>query len=103
MLSYLGFTIKLLWKLAKMFPGQPHTVTVGFVVPSVATFIFVQYYSPERAQASKEVSDVLCISLGPDIHYLPALTDECRPESCCGCDNSSGCLHMYFHCMVDAI
>ncbi|KAJ3907356.1 hypothetical protein F5879DRAFT_942128 [Lentinula edodes] len=67
MLSYLGFTIKLLWKLAKMFPGQPHTVTVGFVVPSVATFIFVQYYSPERAQASKEMNAVLKVAVDATI------------------------------------
>ncbi|KAH7875432.1 uncharacterized protein C8R40DRAFT_1069448 [Lentinula edodes] len=62
-LSYLGFTIKLLWKLAKMFPGQPHAVTIGFVVPSVATFIFVQYYSPERVQAPKERNAVLKVAV----------------------------------------
>ncbi|KAJ3858724.1 hypothetical protein EV359DRAFT_68777 [Lentinula novae-zelandiae] len=66
-LSYLGFTIKLLWKLAKMFPGQPHAVTIGFVVPSVATFIFVQYYSPERVQAPKERTAILKVAVDATI------------------------------------
>ncbi|KAH7878067.1 uncharacterized protein C8R40DRAFT_1067627 [Lentinula edodes] len=66
-LSYLGFTIKLLWKLAKMFPSQPHAVTIGFFVPSVATFIFVQYYSQERVQAPKERNAVLKVAVDATI------------------------------------
>ncbi|KAJ3858810.1 hypothetical protein EV359DRAFT_68703 [Lentinula novae-zelandiae] len=66
-LSYLGFTIKLLWKIVKMFPGQPHAVTIGFVVPSVATFIFVQYYSPERVQVPKERNPVLKVAVDATI------------------------------------
>ncbi|KAJ3873772.1 hypothetical protein F5051DRAFT_431914 [Lentinula edodes] len=66
-LSYLGFTIKLLWKLARMFPGQPHAVTIGFVVPSDTTFIFVQSYSPERVQAPKERNAVLKVAVDATI------------------------------------
>ncbi|KAJ3809527.1 hypothetical protein F5876DRAFT_77687 [Lentinula aff. lateritia] len=41
-LSYLLFTLKMLWKLSVMFRSQSHSVTVGFVVPSVATYVFAQ-------------------------------------------------------------
>ncbi|KAJ3871886.1 hypothetical protein F5051DRAFT_445729 [Lentinula edodes] len=41
-LSYLLFAFRVLWKLSVMFRSEPHSVAVGFVVPSVATYAFVQ-------------------------------------------------------------
>ncbi|KAJ3849137.1 hypothetical protein EV368DRAFT_85856 [Lentinula lateritia] len=48
-LNYLFFASKMLWKLSVMFHSQPHSVAVGFVVPSVATYAFVQRYTAGEA------------------------------------------------------
>ncbi|KAJ3764235.1 hypothetical protein EV360DRAFT_65674 [Lentinula raphanica] len=50
-LSYLMFTVRTLWKVSTMFHSQPHTAAVGFIVPSVATYAFVQRYSPSKSDA----------------------------------------------------
>ncbi|KAJ3875418.1 hypothetical protein F5051DRAFT_442434 [Lentinula edodes] len=48
-LSYLLFVFRMLWKLSVMFRSQPHSVAVSFVVPSVATYAFVQRYTASEA------------------------------------------------------
>ncbi|KAH7868922.1 uncharacterized protein C8R40DRAFT_1074414 [Lentinula edodes] len=45
-LSYLLFSIKLLWKVSTMFQSQPHAIALGFVPPSVLMFTLVQRYAP---------------------------------------------------------
>ncbi|KAJ3904019.1 hypothetical protein F5879DRAFT_922580 [Lentinula edodes] len=48
-LSYLLFALKMLWKLSVMFRSQSRSVAVGFVVPSVATYAFVQRNTASEA------------------------------------------------------
>ncbi|KAJ3816247.1 hypothetical protein F5880DRAFT_1619574 [Lentinula raphanica] len=50
-LSYLMFTIKTLWRVLFLFRSQPYSASVGFIVPSVAAYAFVQRYSPGRSNA----------------------------------------------------
>ncbi|KAJ3816894.1 hypothetical protein F5880DRAFT_1618810 [Lentinula raphanica] len=50
-LSYLMFTVKTFWRFLLLFRSQPYTASVGFIVPSVATYAFVQRYSPGRPNA----------------------------------------------------
>ncbi|KAJ3968004.1 hypothetical protein EV361DRAFT_952716 [Lentinula raphanica] len=50
-LSYLMFTLKTFWKFSLLFRSQPYTASVGFIVPSVATYAFVQRYSLGRPNA----------------------------------------------------
>ncbi|KAJ3778222.1 hypothetical protein FB446DRAFT_796797 [Lentinula raphanica] len=45
-LSYVMFTIKMLWKYSVMYRSQPRTAGVGFIAPSVVMYGFVQRYSP---------------------------------------------------------
>ncbi|KAJ3827544.1 hypothetical protein F5880DRAFT_1503783 [Lentinula raphanica] len=52
-LSYLLSTTRLLWNHAGLFRSQPHSIAVGFVVPSVAVFVFVQHKWPRQAPAEK--------------------------------------------------
>ncbi|KAJ3970593.1 hypothetical protein EV361DRAFT_869150, partial [Lentinula raphanica] len=52
-LSYLLSTTRLLWKFAKEFGSQPHFLAVGFAVPSVAVFVFVQHTWPRQAPAEE--------------------------------------------------
>ncbi|KAJ3897879.1 hypothetical protein F5879DRAFT_927502 [Lentinula edodes] len=48
-LSYLLFALKMLWKLSVMFRSQSRSVAVGFVVPSVAMYAFVQRNTASEA------------------------------------------------------
>ncbi|KAJ3770265.1 hypothetical protein FB446DRAFT_790630 [Lentinula raphanica] len=50
-LSYLMFTLKTFWRFLLLFRSQPYTASVGFIVPSVAMYAFVQRYSPGRPNA----------------------------------------------------
>ncbi|KAJ3752705.1 hypothetical protein EV360DRAFT_75126 [Lentinula raphanica] len=45
-LSYLMFTLKMLWKFMAMF--RSHLYSIGFILPSVAAYAFVQRYSPGK-------------------------------------------------------
>ncbi|KAJ3712733.1 hypothetical protein DFJ43DRAFT_1161364 [Lentinula guzmanii] len=55
-LSYLIYTFKLLFKFSMMFRSQPHAVTVGFTVPSVAIYAFIQRYAPRKLEETKSTT-----------------------------------------------
>ncbi|KAJ3791573.1 hypothetical protein GGU11DRAFT_761493 [Lentinula aff. detonsa] len=55
-LSYLIYTFKLLLKFSMMFRSQPHAVTVGFTVPSVVIYAFIQRYAPRKLEETKSTT-----------------------------------------------
>ncbi|KAJ4468480.1 hypothetical protein C8R41DRAFT_871169 [Lentinula lateritia] len=60
-ISYLLFSVKLLWKLSVMFHSQPHAVGVGFLVPSAAVFTFAQLqrYACNQVPGPESVTGVV--------------------------------------------
>ncbi|KAJ3990728.1 hypothetical protein F5050DRAFT_1817287 [Lentinula boryana] len=62
----------LLLKFSMMFRSQPHAVTVGFTVPSVVIYAFIQHYAPRKLEENIYKRHLLL----PEEHYL---------ASCCGC------------------
>ncbi|KAJ4495031.1 hypothetical protein C8J55DRAFT_484694 [Lentinula edodes] len=60
-ISYLLFSVKLLWKLSVMFNSQPHTVGVGFLVPSAALFTLAQLqrYSRDQVPTQKNIKEIV--------------------------------------------
>ncbi|KAJ3888007.1 hypothetical protein GG344DRAFT_68346 [Lentinula edodes] len=71
-LSYVLFSIKLLWKVSTMFRNQPHAVAIGFVTPGVAIFTLAQRYTSERVQvlAAVEGMDSAILQIAEDITML---------------------------------
>ncbi|KAJ3726419.1 hypothetical protein DFJ43DRAFT_1035481 [Lentinula guzmanii] len=71
-LSYLIYTFKLLFKFSMMFRSQPHAVTVGFTVPSVAIYAFIQRYAPRKLEETKSTT----LQAAVDVTILAALTSD---------------------------
>ncbi|KAJ3916910.1 hypothetical protein F5877DRAFT_80448 [Lentinula edodes] len=59
-ISYLSFSVKLLWKLSVMFQSQPHAVGVGFLVPSAAVFTFAQLerYAGDQVPGRENITEI---------------------------------------------
>ncbi|KAJ3978356.1 hypothetical protein F5890DRAFT_1479432, partial [Lentinula detonsa] len=71
-LSYLIYTFKLLLKFSMMFRSQPHAVTVGFTVPSVVIYAFIQRYAPCKLEETKSTT----LQAAVDVTILAALTSN---------------------------
>ncbi|KAH7870086.1 uncharacterized protein C8R40DRAFT_1175997 [Lentinula edodes] len=69
-LSYLLFSIKLLWKVSTMFQSQPHAIALGFVPPSVVIFTLVQRYAPIQVRAEAEGMDSVILQTAIDMTIL---------------------------------
>ncbi|KAH7868159.1 hypothetical protein F5879DRAFT_992466 [Lentinula edodes] len=63
-ISYLSFSVKLLWKLSVMFHSQPHAVGVGFLVPSAAVFTFAQLqrYARDQVPGRENITEIVGIA-----------------------------------------
>ncbi|KAJ3924440.1 MAG: hypothetical protein NXY57DRAFT_969882 [Lentinula lateritia] len=75
-LSYLLFSIKLLWKVSTMFQSQPHAIALGFVPPSVVMFTFVQRYAPIQVRAEAEGMDSIILQAAIDMTILTGAEDK---------------------------
>ncbi|KAJ4491962.1 hypothetical protein C8J55DRAFT_485917 [Lentinula edodes] len=78
-LSYVLFSIKLLWKVSTMFRNQPHAVAIGFVTPGVAIFTLVQRSTSKRVQvlATVEGMDSAISQIAVDITMLTGAFTLC--------------------------
>ncbi|KAJ3715818.1 hypothetical protein C8R42DRAFT_645681 [Lentinula raphanica] len=51
--------VKMLWKFSMLFRSQSYTSAVGFVVPSVALYAFVQRYMPRNLKENLLITEIL--------------------------------------------